>query len=86
MNASSTIIRFEIVYMPGRQHVMADYLSRIDNREPLTGVNDQLSDANLFCMEVLEEKKDYMEKNKQWSEEDERSEESVTPCLEWYMV
>ena len=42
--------------MPGRRHVMTDHLSRIDNREPPTGVNDQLPDANLFCMEVLEKK------------------------------
>jgi hypothetical protein len=41
---------------------MADHLSKINNGEPLTEVNDQLPDANLFCMEVLEEKEDYIEK------------------------
>jgi hypothetical protein len=72
--------------MLGRRHVMADHLSRIDNEEPPTGINDQLSDANLFCIEVLEEEEDYMEENEQGSEEDERGEESVIPCLQWYMV
>jgi hypothetical protein len=43
-------------------------------------------DANLFCIEVLEEEENYIEENEQESEEDERGEESVTPCLEWYMV
>jgi hypothetical protein len=77
---------FEIVYMPGRRHMMADHLSRIDNGEPPTGVNDQLPDANLFCMEVLEEEEDYMEENEQGSEEEARGEETETPCLKWYMV
>jgi hypothetical protein len=65
---------------------MADHLSRIYNGKPPTGVNDQLPDANLFCMEVLEEEEDYMEKNEQGSEKDARGGESETPYLEWYMV
>jgi hypothetical protein len=65
--------------MPERRHVMADHLSRIDNGKPPTGVNDQSLDANLFCMEILEEKK-------QWSGKNEQGKENVTPCLEWYMV
>jgi hypothetical protein len=77
---------FEIVYMPGRRHVMADHLSRIDNGEPPTEVNDQLPDANLFCMEVLKQEEDYMEENEQGSEEETRGEENETPCLEWYIV
>src|ERR1700738_1920331 len=77
---------FEIVYMPGRRHVMADHLSRIDNGEPPIGVNDQLPDANLFCMEVLEEEDNYMEGKEQANEENERGKENMTPCLEWYMV
>ena len=47
--------------MSGRRHVMADHLSRINKREPPTGVNDQLPDVNLFCLEVLEEEDDYIE-------------------------
>ena len=39
--------------MHGKRHVMADHLSRIKNREPPTGVNNQLPDANLFSMEIL---------------------------------
>ena len=41
--------------MPGRRHVMVDHLSRIDNEESCTGANDQLPDANLFCMKILNE-------------------------------
>lgn len=46
---------FEIVYMPGRRHVIMDHLFRIDNGEPPTGINDQLPDANLFSMELQKE-------------------------------
>ena len=70
--------------MSRRRHVMADHLSRIDNGEPPTGINDQLSDANLFSMEIL--KKDYIEEKREWGGENEGSKEDVTPYLEWYMV
>ena len=43
---------FEIVYRPGRRHVMADHLSRINNGEPPTGVPDQFPDAQLFAVRV----------------------------------
>jgi hypothetical protein len=61
---------------------MADHLSKIDNGEPPTGGNNQLPNANLFCIEVLEGEDDYMEENERGSEEDAREEEIDTPCLE----
>ena len=75
---------FEIVYMPERRHVMANHLSRIDNGEPPTKINDQLSYANLFSMEILKE--DYIKEKGEWGGENEGSNEDVTPCLEWYMM
>ena len=47
---------FEIVYTPGKCHVMADHFSWIGNEKPPVGVNDQLLDANLFSMEFLKKR------------------------------
>ena len=39
---------FQIEHTPGREHVIADYLSRLETGEAPTGVNDALPDAQLF--------------------------------------
>ena len=39
---------FAIVVQKGKQHYMADHLSRIRTGEPLDGINDELPDATLF--------------------------------------
>ena len=41
---------FEVVYKPGRSHVMADHLSIIDSEEEPFGVQDQFLDASLFMV------------------------------------
>jgi len=43
---------FEIVHKPGRQHVVADHLSRISNGEAAIGIPDSFSDASLFMVQV----------------------------------
>ena len=43
---------FEVVYKPGRSHVMAHHLSRIENEKDPSGVQDQFPDANLFMVQV----------------------------------
>ena len=43
---------FEVVYKPGRSHVKADYLSRIESGEKPSGVQDQFPDASLFMIHV----------------------------------
>ena len=43
---------FEVVYKPGRRHVMADHLSRIESGEELSGVQNQFPDASLFMVHV----------------------------------
>ena len=49
---------FEVVYCPGRKHLMADHLSRIESGEPAKGVTDQLPDASLF-MVYIQPKEDW---------------------------
>src|SRR5450631_3212137 len=43
---------FEAIYKPGRSHVMADHLSRIESGEDPSGVQDQFPDASLFMVHV----------------------------------
>ena len=43
---------FEDVYKPGRSHVMANHLSRIDSGEEPSGIQDQFPDASLFMVHV----------------------------------
>jgi hypothetical protein len=43
---------FEVVYKPGRSHVMADHLSIIGSGEEPSGVQDQFPDAGLFMVHV----------------------------------
>jgi hypothetical protein len=43
---------FEVVYKPGKSHVMADHLSRIESGEDPSGVPDQFPDASLFMVHV----------------------------------
>ena len=41
---------FQIHHRLGVQHVVADYLSRLDSGEPTDTTYDDLPDANLFCL------------------------------------
>ena len=43
---------FDIIHQTGVQHAVADYLSRLDSREPRIGVRDDFPYAQLFRMEV----------------------------------
>ena len=43
---------FEVVYKPGRNHVMADHLLQIESGEEPSGVQDQFPDASLFMVHV----------------------------------
>jgi hypothetical protein len=43
---------FEVAYKPGRSHVMADHLSRIESGEDPSEVQDQFPDASLFMVHV----------------------------------
>jgi len=43
---------FRIVHKPGKQHVVADHLSRISNGEATNGIPDSFLDANLFMVQV----------------------------------
>jgi len=43
---------FEIVHKLGRQHVVADHLSRISNGEATTGIPNRFLNANLFIVQV----------------------------------
>ncbi|MCO5574484.1 hypothetical protein L7F22_028269 [Adiantum nelumboides] len=42
---------FVIIHTPGKEHAVADYLSRLETGESPTGVDDQLLDANLFSIQ-----------------------------------
>lgn len=42
---------FEVIHWPGNQHLVADYLSRLDTGEPPNGINDELPDASLFAVQ-----------------------------------
>ena len=46
---------FEVIHRPGTQHLVADYLSRIDSGDPPDGVEDDLPDAALFMAALVEE-------------------------------
>lgn len=71
--------KFEIVYMPGESHI-----SRIDNGEPPTGLDDQLLDVDLFNMEV--QKEDLMREKGKSSGKNIVNKGNKTLCLEWHMV
>ena len=43
---------FEVVYKPGRSHVMVDHLSRIESGEDSSGVQDQFPYASLFMVQM----------------------------------
>ena len=42
---------FTVKHTPGREHAMADFLSRITTGEEAQGVEDELPDVHLFQME-----------------------------------
>ena len=42
---------FSVVVRKGKQHFMADHLSRVPSGEKVVGIDDQLLDAYLFCLE-----------------------------------
>ncbi|MCO5611145.1 hypothetical protein L7F22_065395 [Adiantum nelumboides] len=44
---------FEVIYRPGAQHVVADYLSHLDFGEPPIGIADEFPDASLFLVGVV---------------------------------
>ena len=44
---------FTIKHTPGKEHAMADYLSRIITREESEGVEDELPDVHLFQAELI---------------------------------
>ena len=41
---------FEVIHRPGNQHLVVDYLSRLDSGEPPNGINDDFPDASLFTV------------------------------------
>ena len=53
---------FIVVYKPGKNHGVADAMSRLPNGEPATGVEDQTKDASLFYVkpEWLEDVRSYL--------------------------
>ena len=44
---------YSVIHRPGRQHVVADYLSRLDSWGPPVGISDELPDAALFQVETV---------------------------------
>ena len=42
---------FLIVHTPGRLHVVADFLSKMENGEPVYRISDELPDAQIFSAE-----------------------------------
>ena len=42
---------YSIVHRPGRKHLVADYLSRLESGEPPDGISDELPDADLFVVQ-----------------------------------
>ena len=49
---------FDILHWPRVQHVVANYLSRLESGEEGTGVKDDFPDDQLFRVEMNEEKDD----------------------------
>ena len=45
---------FDILHRPGVQHVIVDYLRRLDSGEEGTGVKDDFPDAQLFRVEIVQ--------------------------------
>ena len=43
---------YSVVHRPGRKHLVADYLSRLESGEPPEGISDELPDAALFQIEA----------------------------------
>ena len=44
---------FLIIHTPGKEHAIADFLSRVESGEPPQGIPDQLPDADLFEVQGL---------------------------------
>ena len=44
---------FLIIHTPGKEHAIADFLSRVESGEPPQGIPDQLLDADLFEVQGL---------------------------------
>ena len=44
---------FLIIHTPGKEHAIADFLSRVESGESPHGITDQLPDAELFEMQGL---------------------------------
>ena len=39
---------YKVIHRLGRQHAIADYLCRLETREPPTGILDDLRDVEIF--------------------------------------
>jgi hypothetical protein len=59
---------FEVVVRPGKKNVILDHLSRLETREDLTRIDDELPYVNLFRVEAvskeLEEIVNFLEEGK----------------------
>ena len=44
---------FDILHRPSVQHVVADYLSRLESREEGTSVKDDFPDPQLFWLQAV---------------------------------
>ena len=43
---------YSVIHRPGREHAIADYLSRLDTGDPPVGIEDELPDAALFQIQT----------------------------------
>ena len=43
---------YSVIHKPGREHAIADYLSKLDTGDPPVGIEDELPDAALFQIET----------------------------------
>jgi hypothetical protein len=59
---------FDVIIRPGKKNVRPDHLSRLETREDLTGIDDDLPDAHLFRVEAapkdLEDISNFLEEGK----------------------
>ena len=60
---------FDILHRPGVQHVVADYLSRLESKEEGIGVKDDFSDVQLFRVEARKAQEMNEESEDEWISE-----------------